>query len=79
MKTVEFRSVTRVIGGSKGTPGTPPVGTNSFIFMQLSAKSLKNNPILVVGALPQDNPGSAIACVILAFQVFIQVLTPKGS
>ena len=32
-----------VIGGSKGAPGTPPRGQNSFIFMQFSAKNLKNN------------------------------------
>ena len=43
-----------IIGGSKGrgAPGTraPWGGQNSFIFMQFSAKSLKNNPTLGVGA-----------------------------
>ena len=34
------------IGGSKEGGGGP----NSFIFKQFSAKSLKNNPILGVGA-----------------------------
>ena len=34
-----------IIGGFKGAPGMPllPRGPNSFIFMQFSAKKLKNN------------------------------------
>ena len=42
-----------------GGAGDAPGGQNSFIFMQFSAKSLKNNPILGVGAPSQENPGSA--------------------
>ena len=39
----------RIQGG--GAPGTHPLlESNSFIFMQLSAKSLQNNPTLGVGA-----------------------------
>ena len=51
-----------IIGGSKGGRqgrAPPPGGPNSFIFMQFSAKSWKNNPTLGVGAPPQENPGSA--------------------
>ena len=43
------------IGGSGGRHGGP----NSFIFMQFSAKIVRNNPNLGVSAPPGENPGSA--------------------
>ena len=48
---------TPCIGGSKGGGGRdarppPPGRPNSFIFMQVSAKNLQNNPNLGVGAAP---------------------------
>ena len=54
----------------------PPRDPNSFIFLQFSAKSLKNNPTLGVDAPPpQENPGSAIAILhdipIVSLQTFI--------
>ena len=46
----------RILGGA---PGTPPRGSNSFIFMQFLSKKLENNNTLDVGAPPRENPGSA--------------------
>ena len=42
-------------GGSKGVPGTPPAGPNSFIFMQLSAKKNVNTSTLGVDTAQENN------------------------
>ena len=47
-------------GGASGTRASWG-GPNSFIFMQISAKNVQNNPNLGVGAPPRENPRSATA------------------
>ena len=43
-------------------PKGHPRGPNSFIFMEFSARSLQNNPTLIVGDhSPPPRPGSATA------------------
>ena len=72
---------TRFISGSRGggRQGRAPEGSNSFIFMQFSAKYLENNPNLGVGA-PRENPGSATAVVVDRFiSNFTTVLPPPPS
>ena len=53
-------AIDNALADLRGAPGTPPPrGPNSFIFMQFSAKNVRNSPNLGVGAPPGKNPGSA--------------------
>ena len=71
------------IGGSKGAPGTrPPMGSNSFIFIQFSGSFWPNGrlapPPWVLASPSLGNPGSATAVCQRMAMMFTHFWTGNG-